>query len=163
MFKKRCASCSEWVRGLERGGLCNACIARQPQEDFLTLWQPPGLFDVPPCSPTEIEEDSPQATIPASPPEPTSIRVSVLETHSEPVAQEFVPAPKPQPAPEPEASQKRATSHDLEEPIFPVPKRSREDITQTAKNAQIARLRERQKEVSAYFLAREPCALTWQV
>ncbi len=93
------------------------------------MWAPG--FDDPPCSPTEIEEDSPQATIPASPPEPTCIRVSVLETHSEPVAaQEFVPAPKPQPVPEPEAS-KRATSHDLEEPIFPVPKRSREDITQT--------------------------------
>jgi hypothetical protein len=125
----------------------------------LTLWQPPGLFDVPPCSPTEIEEDSPTDTLPANPPEPTSLIVSVLETPSEPV----VPAPNPQPKPEPEASQKRATSScDLDEPIFPVPKRSREDIIQTGKNAQLARLRERQKEVNAFLLAREPCALPWK-
>ena len=84
----------------------------------------------------------------------------VLETPSEPV----VPAPNPQPKPEPEASQKRATSScDLDEPIFPVPKRSREDIIQTAKNAQLARLRERQKEVNAFWLAREPCALPWKL
>ena len=124
----------------------------------MTLSEAPG-FLVPPCSPTEIEEDSPTDTLPANPPEP------VLTTPSEPVAQEFVPAPNPQPKPEPEpeASQKRATSsRDFEEPIFPVPKRSREDIIQTANNAQLARLRERQKEVNEYLLSREPCALPWK-